>query len=254
MPTVHSLARWLAVIMTILISACDTNKTMQTKDDGTIILQHGTGEARHAILWLHGLGATADDFVPIVPELGLNPELPIRFVFPQAPVRSITINAGMRMPGWYDIGGLNIAAKEDLEGVTESRQTVEALIDEQIALGIPAENIILAGFSQGGAVTYYTAMRTRHKLAGILVLSTYLMFQDDPVLNQNDINLTTPVFASHGRFDPVVPLALGEAAVEKARALGYAVEWKTYPMEHQVMMEQILDIGAWINTVFAGDR
>ncbi len=219
----------------------------------TIELIFPTQDAKpveHAIIWLHGLGATANDFPPIVPHLGLNTERPIRFIFPQAPNRPITINNGFVMPGWYDIKGIELASKEDREGVEESKQAVETLIAEQIELGIPSSNIILAGFSQGGAVTYYTGARSKHKLAGMLTLSTYLVFLDRTEQEQSGKNKNTPIFASHGTQDPVVPLALGQQSAETMQRLGYSVDWQTYPMQHEVSLPQIKAIGSWINKVF----
>lgn len=221
-----------------------------TSQQSSIVLNHGKDEPTHAIIWLHGLGASADDFPPIVPELGLSTDRSIRFVFPQAPDRAITINGGMKMPGWYDIKGMSIEDKQDAEGMTESQATVEALIDQQIAMGIPSEHIILAGFSQGGAVTYFTGIRSKHKLAGLLTMSTYLPFEENTSLERSSENLKTPIFASHGTHDPVVPISLGQSSVEHLTKLGYSVQWQTYPMEHQVVMEQIQEIGVWINTVF----
>ena len=204
----------------------------------------------HAIIWLHGLGASSSDFPPIVPELGLDPKRPIRFVFPQAPNRAITINGGMVMPGWYDIKGADIADKQDAVGMAESKALLDQLIEEQIGLGIKAENIIIAGFSQGGAVTYHTGLRSPHQLAGMLTMSTYLPFADDVNSEHSKANIATPIFASHGTIDPVVPIAMGQHSVAALEALGYQVKWQSYPMEHQVSLQQISDIGNWINSVF----
>lgn len=220
--------------------------------DGTIELIHGAGEVTHAIIWLHGLGATANDFPPIVPQLGLDEARTIRFIFPQAPQRPITINGGMHMPGWYDIKGMSIADKQDAVGMAESQATLNELVESQIAAGIPAHNIIIAGFSQGGAVAYFSAVRSELKLAGVLALSTYLPFAEDTESKQSKVNQSTPIFASHGTHDPVVPISLGKASVDSLTELGYQVLWKTYPMEHTVVLEQIQDIGSWINTVFSG--
>lgn len=217
----------------------------------SIDLNFGEGEPTHAIIWLHGLGATADDFPPIVPELGLDPDRTIRFIFPQAPNRPITINGGMSMPGWYDIKGVNIEDKQDAVGMADSQSTVEGLLAGLVSQGIASENIILAGFSQGGAVTYFTGVRSQHKLAGLLTLSTYLPFEENTQAEQSGKNLDTPIFASHGTYDAIVPIALGKMSVESLEALDYEVKWRTFPMEHQVAMEQIKEIGQWINTVFS---
>lgn len=207
-------------------------------------------KVEHAIIWLHGLGATSSDFPPIVPELGLESKRPIRFIFPQAPNRAITINGGMVMPGWYDIKGVDIGDKQDAIGMAESKATLDKLIDDQIKLGIKSENIIIAGFSQGGAVVYHTGLRSPHKLAGMLTLSTYLPFAENVKAERSETNLNIPIFASHGTIDPVVPIAMGRTSVEALSALGYEIKWQSYPMEHQVSLEQIQDIGNWINAIF----
>ncbi len=211
---------------------------------------HSDKQVQHAIIWLHGLGATASDFPGIVPELGLSADRPIRFIFPQAPNRSVTINGGMHMPAWYDIKGVDIADKQDSVGMNESFNTLDALIQSQVDLGIPSQNIIIAGFSQGGAVTYHTGIRTKHALAGMLTLSTYLPFADQVQQEQSGVNADIPIFASHGTADPVVPVHLGKMSVDTLQALNYQVRWQTYPMQHNVIMEQIKDIGTWINSVF----
>ena len=217
----------------------------------TIELTHGASNPTHAIIWLHGLGATADDFVPVVPYLGLSEAPSIRFIFPQAPDRPITVNGGYVMPGWYDIKGPDLSDKEDLQGMTESQKTLEALITEQVSKGVPSENILLVGFSQGGAVAYYTGVRSSQKIAGILALSTYLPFLDNTEVEHSGVNLSAPMMAMHGKMDPVVPLAAGKLAVDGLTAMGYSVEWKEYPMEHTVIPEQLPEIGAWINSVFS---
>ncbi len=210
---------------------------------------HGTGTATHAVIWLHGLGASADDFYPVVPHLGLASSRCTRFVFPQAPDRPITVNGGYMMPGWYDIKGADIADKQDLAGMRQSQSTLEALISAQVAQGVPSKNIVLAGFSQGGAVAYYTGLRSQHKVAGILALSTYLPFADTLEQEHSGVNLPTPVMAMHGVQDGVVPLALGKQSAEQASALGYCVDWQEYMMEHSVIPEQLTDIGTWLNRV-----
>lgn len=248
-------------ILILVVSGCKQD-TSSSGTAGNIILSNiqtieltfPSNDAKpveHAIIWLHGLGATANDFPPIVPHLDLDASRAIRFIFPQAPDRPITINGGYVMPGWYDIRGLDLASKEDREGIEQSYALIERLIEEQVEQGVPANNIILAGFSQGGAVSYYSATRTQHQLAGVLALSTYLVFLDQTEKEQSKKNLATPVFASHGTQDQVVPLTLGQQSVEYLQGLGYSVDWKTYPMAHEVSLPQIKAIGAWINQVFS---
>lgn len=208
---------------------------------------HGKSTPTHAVIWLHGLGATADDFVPVIPYLGLSEAPTIRFVFPQAPDRPITVNNGHVMPGWYDIKGADITDKEDLPGMTESQAMLEGLIADQVAQGISSDNIILAGFSQGGAVAYYTGIRSSLRLAGILALSTYLPFLRNAKSEQSGVNISMPIMAMHGKQDQVVPISAGKLSADSLKDLGYAVEWKEYPMEHCVIPEQLVEIGAWIN-------
>ena len=220
----------------------------------TIERIYGDKNPTHAVIWLHGLGATADDFVPVIPYLGLSDAHNIRFVFPQAPDRPITVNGGYVMPGWYDIKGRDITDKEDLPGMTQSRNMLEALIAEQVAKGVPSANILLAGFSQGGAVAYYTGIRSSQKLAGILALSTYLPFLSSAREEHSKVNLNSPILAMHGKFDSVVPLSAGKLSADGLTALGYHLEWKEYAMEHSVIPEQLEDIGAWINRLFSKDQ
>lgn len=234
----------------VLFLSLTSHSTSMTLPANSIELIHGDGTPTHSIIWLHGLGASANDFPPIVPELGLSGKQTIRFIFPQAPDRPITINGGMRMPGWYDIKGVSIEDKQDAVGMAESRAMLDAIVETQIESGIASENIILAGFSQGGAVAYFTGVRSQRKLAGLLTLSTYLPFDQNTKAEHSSVNLATPIFANHGTYDGVVPLAMGKQSVDILSELGYSVEWKTYPMEHQLVMEQIKDIGAWINGVF----
>ncbi len=227
------------------------NTDLTSLPAGSIELVHGASDPTHAVIWLHGLGATANDFPPVVPELGLDSQRTIRFIFPQAPNRPITINGGMSMPGWYDIKGMSIEDKQDRAGLSQSQAMIDGLLDDLIDSGIPSKNIIIAGFSQGGAVSYFSGVRSKHKLAGLLTMSTYLPFDEQTQGEQSRVNVDTPIFASHGTHDPVVPIALGEMSVKRLTELGYSVKWQTYPMEHQVVMEQIKHIGRWINSVFA---
>lgn len=254
-------AHYLFLVLFMALVACSQDSSLKSQPGKSILNEtqaielvfpnNSSESVKHAIIWLHGLGATANDFPPIVPHLGLDPSRAIRFIFPQAPDRPITINGGYVMPGWYDIRGLDLSSKEDREGIEQSRAMVEQLISKQIELGVPANNIILAGFSQGGAVSYYTTARSEHKLAGLLALSTYLVFMDQTESEQSKVNLNTPVFSSHGTQDSVVPLALGQQSVEYLQDLGYSVAWQTYPMAHEVSLPQIKAIGEWINQIFA---
>ncbi|MGH8173391.1 MAG: alpha/beta hydrolase [Rhodanobacteraceae bacterium] len=201
---------------------------------------------KHTIIWLHGLGADGNDFKPIVPELVDLKWPPLRFVFPHAPVRAVTINGGMRMRAWYDILGAQIAAKQDEPGIRASIAAVEELIAREAERGVPAQNVILAGFSQGGAIVLAAGVRNATKLAGIVALSTYLPLDASTAAERNATNAALPIFMGHGSFDQVVPQALGEMSRDALVRLGYNVEWHSYPMAHQVSPPEIADLRAWI--------
>lgn len=202
-----------------------------------------------SVIWLHGLGADGNDFVPIVPELGIPASKPVRFIFPHAPVRSVTINNGFRMRAWYDISGADLTNRADLAGVRESQSQVEALVAHEKARGLPASRIVLAGFSQGGAIALYAGLRHAERLAGIIALSTYLVAPDKLGAEGSEANRGLPIFMGHGTADPVVRPEWGEASRRTLVALGYAVEWHTYGMPHSVCMEEVVAIGAWIRRV-----
>jgi phospholipase/carboxylesterase len=202
-----------------------------------------------SVIWLHGLGADGNDFVPIVPELRLPPTLAARFVFPHAPVRAVTINAGMRMRAWYDISAADLTNRADLAGVRQSQAQLEALIERENARGIPAERIVLAGFSQGGAIALYAGVRHAERLAGIMALSTYLISPDALAGEASAANRGAPIFMAHGTADPIVRFQWGEASKRLLEAGGYDVEWHTYRMEHSVCLEEIQAIGAWLGHI-----
>jgi len=200
----------------------------------------------HSIIWLHGLGADGNDFKPIVPELVDRAWPPLRFVFPHAPVRAVTVNGGMRMRAWYDILGAQIAAQQDVAGIRASIAELEALIAREAERGVPSERVILAGFSQGGAVVLAGGVRHASKLAGIIALSTYLPLDATTATERSAANLGAPIFMGHGGFDPVVPQALGLMSRDMLVKLGYDVAWHSYPMAHQVCPPEIADLRAWI--------
>lgn len=197
-----------------------------------------------AVIWLHGLGASGHDFEPVVPELGLPRDAAIRFIFPHAPVMPVTINGGMRMPAWYDIKAMDIDRIVDTEQLGESSSAVARLVDQQIEQGISSDRIIIAGFSQGGAVAYELGLSYPRRLAGIIGLSTY--FATAETVKLSDANRDTPINIYHGTFDPIVPESLGRLSVEKLRAMGYSPAYQTYPMEHSVCLEEVVDIGKFI--------
>jgi len=220
------------------------------KFEQTRYVTWGDEPAQFAVIWLHGLGASSDDFPPVVPYLDLDKSLNIQFVFPNAPDRPVTINGGMQMPAWYDIKSFDIEGRVDREGIVDSMQTLEWHIAQLNEQGIPSEQIIIAGFSQGGAVSYYTLLRSQSTFAGAMLLSTYMPFEHEAAEVKQAANAATPVFAAHGTHDPVVTFDLGEGSVKALQALEYLVEWKTYPIDHSVSMDEIKDIGRWINGVF----
>ena len=204
-----------------------------------------------AVIWLHGLGADGNDFVPIVNEMRLPPSLPIRFVFPHAPVRPVTLNNGFRMRAWYDLSAGDITNRADVAGVLDSQAHIEALIAREKSRGIDARRIILAGFSQGGVIALYTGVRHAERLAGIVALSTYVVLPDRLAEEGSAANRDVPIFMAHGTSDPMVRLEWGEAGRRALVAAGFGVEWHTYPMPHSVVWEEIEAVSAFISRVLA---
>ena len=202
--------------------------------------------ANAAVIWLHGLGADGHDFVPIVPELGLPAGHRIRFIFPHAEVRPVTLNGGMAMRAWYDIATLDRNGAVDDAGIAASRQRLQQRIAREIESGIAAERIVVAGFSQGGAIAYHTALRHRPRLAGLLALSTYLPGAGAVISAEDLTDRSLPMMVMHGAQDPVLPMALGQMAAEQISTLGFTPQWRAYPMAHQVCFEQITEIGRWL--------
>ena len=201
-----------------------------------------------AVLWLHGLGADGHDFEPLVPQLRLPPQLRVRFVFPHAPVRPVTLNMGMRMRAWYDILQLG-GGREDEAGIRESQALLEALIARERRRGVAAQRIVLAGFSQGGAVALHTGLRHAERLAGILALSTYLPLAGSLAPEHSATNLGVPLFMAHGRFDDIIPIERARQSRVALESLGCKVEWREYTMPHAVCGEEIADIAAWLRAV-----
>jgi len=204
----------------------------------------------NSVLWLHGLGADGADFVPIVRELEL-PPVPIRFVFPHAPLQPVTINNGMVMRAWYDILGADLARREDERGVRASQALVEALIAREKSRGTPARRILLAGFSQGGAIALQTGLRHPERLAGVMALSTYVPVAESLAAEAHAENRDVPIFMAHGLYDPIIPVAAARRSRDLLRSLGYDVEWHEYPMPHSVAPPELDDIGAWLRRVLA---
>ncbi len=219
---------------------------MQTPETVEVL----TGETpQGSIIWLHGLGADGHDFEPIVPELRLPADLSLRFVFPHAPVQPVTINGGMAMRSWYDIVSFDSEGRADRAGVLASSAVLEGLIDREIERGIAASKIVVAGFSQGGAVAIHTALQTGHEIAGLMALSTYMALPDDAAnaVSRKDL----PIFMAHGSFDPVLRMEWGRASADRLIEAGYAVDWHEYPMAHAVCPQEIADISHWLSAIYS---
>jgi phospholipase/carboxylesterase len=209
----------------------------------------GSRTAEFGVIWMHGLGANGHDFEPIVPQLTLSPELPVRFVFPHAPNRSVTINGGYVMPAWFDILTLERLDPVDETGILESVEQIHALITREIKRGIPANRIVLAGFSQGGVIALHAALRYPETLAGVIALSTYLPLHHQLTPEIIDANRSTPVFMAHGLYDSVLPFVLGKKSKEFLEAILLNIQWHEYPMDHGVSYEEIQDLGLWLNKI-----
>jgi len=215
-------------------------------------IEHATApNPRHAVIWLHGLGADGNDFAPIVPELVAANWPPLRFVFPHAPVRPITINGGVPMRAWYDISGLEIAQRQDEAGIRASTAQLDELIAREVARGVPVQNIQLAGFSQGGAIVLAGGIRHAQRLGGIIALSTYLPMAEKTDAEASAANRDVPIFMAHGMLDPTISHALGEMSHAYLAQRGYPIDWHAYPMAHQVCMEEIADLRHWLSARFA---
>jgi len=214
----------------------------------SIVIKTGD-QPTHSIIWLHGLGSDGNDFVPIVEKLNLQPNLHTRFVFPHAPMQPVSINNGAVMRAWYDISGQNLISNEDASGISISQSAVEKLINREGQNGIKPENIVLAGFSQGGAIALHTGLRHSDKLAGILVLSSYLPLADMLVTDAHQSNASTQIFMAHGHKDTVISPDLAISSKQKLLELGYGVNWNMYQMEHSVCKDEIADISEWLKKI-----
>jgi len=212
-------------------------------DPQTVEIETGS-EPSASVIWLHGLGADGHDFEPIVPELRLPDTLPLRFVFPHAPVRPVTLNGGMAMRAWYDIISLDRNGPVDAAGINESSALLESLIAREEQRGIDPGRIVLAGFSQGGAIAINTVLRSGRKLAGLMALSTWLALPE--TLQADSVDASTPVFMAHGRFDPMIPMQYGRSAADALVDAGFDVDWHDYPMAHAVCPQEIDDIRNWL--------
>ena len=210
-------------------------------------------EPAGTVIWLHGLGADGWDFVPIVRELPLPEDLALRFIFPHAPVRPVTINGGMEMRAWYDIKMNDIARLPDEEGIRQSQAQVEEIVAREVSRGVPSDRVVLAGFSQGGAIALQTGLRMKQKLAGIIALSTYLPLEESLDAEAAAINKSTPIFIGHGIEDPIVPLRLAELSKSQLERRGYDVTWHTWPMPHAVCAEELEQVAAFLARALGGE-
>jgi phospholipase/carboxylesterase len=202
------------------------------------------------VIWLHGLGADGWDFVPLVRELPLPEDLPLRFIFPHAPVRPVTINNGYEMRAWYDIAMNDIARLPDERGIRESQQMVNQFVARERKRGVDSRHIVLAGFSQGGAIALQAGLRHAERLGGIVALSTYLTLTESLEAEASPANKTIPIFMAHGTQDPIIPLSLAEASAKKLRELRYEVEWHTYPMQHAVAAEEVQAVAGFLARIY----
>lgn len=215
-----------------------------------IEIETGSNPQR-AVIWLHGLGADGNDFAPVVPEFRLDNFPAIRFIFPHAPVQPVTINNGMAMRAWYDIFTPDLIRREDETGLRNSEAAIRALIAQENVRGIPSDQIVLAGFSQGCALTLQTGLRLDERLAGMICLSGYLPLLNKTSAERHSANQNTPIFMAHGTMDPVVDIARGKASRDALTDLGYDITWKTYPMPHSVCLEEINDVATFLRQVLA---
>lgn len=223
----------------------------------TELLRHlelGPADATASVIWMHGLGASMHDFPPVIPHLGLPDGASVRFVFPNAPSIPVTLNMGMVMPAWYDILGMDLRTRHDEAGIRSSAVHIERLVARERERGVAANRIVLAGFSQGGAMALHTGLRHAERLAGIMVLSAYLVLPETVAAERTQANADTPILQCHGTRDPMVAEARGSAARDALTELGYTVEYETWPMQHEVCLEEIQRIGEWLRRVLELDE
>jgi len=226
--------------------------TYRLQEHSNEVLLIPTAKAPSAsVIWLHGLGADGQDFVPIVPQLRLPANLGVRFVFPHAPVRAVSLNQGMKMRAWYDITQLSRGAAEDVGGISDSSVRLSEYLRRERDQGIPANRIVIAGFSQGGAMALHSGLRFAERLAGVLALSTYLPLCDRLALEASAANRDIPILMCHGRYDPIVSIELALSSREALLQQGFAVQWREYPMRHEVCTAEIDDIAQWLRQLLA---
>jgi phospholipase/carboxylesterase len=207
-------------------------------------------EHQYSVIWLHGLGADGHDFEGLIPQLHLTAEANIHFIFPNAPIQAVTINGGMTMRSWYDILESSLERQVDIDGIYQSADLIHGLISQEINQGIPSENILLAGFSQGGVIALHSGLRYPHKLAGIVALSSYLPTIEPLKVERSIANNAVPLFMAHGIIDPIVAIESGKSAFDALKSMGYSIEWHDYLMEHSLCNEEITHLSAFMNSIF----
>ena len=222
---------------------------MSEKKLETLVVEPPSRRAEACVLWFHGLGADYNDFVGIVPELNLDPLLNVRFIFPNAPMRPITLNGGLVMRAWYDICAMDLSVREDEAGIRSSEAFIHRLIEDQIKNNISPQKIILVGFSQGGALALHTGVRYPQRLGGVASLSGYLVLSDLLKKEKHEANQSLSIFMAHGIVDPVVPYVLGQRSLTFLKGAGFSPKWHTYPMGHQVCPQELVDLSSWIHNV-----
>jgi len=220
--------------------------THRLEESADAVVLAPAAPAAASVIWLHGLGADGHDFVPIVPELKLPAEPAVRFIFPHAPIRPVTLNNGMRMRAWYDLRTLTAEGRADESGIRESAARLGEYVARERAAGVASTRIVVAGFSQGGAVALHAGLRHAEPLGGILALSSYLALAASLPAERSESNRATPILMCHGLYDPVLSHSLGVMSRDALQALGYKVEWKEYPMQHQVCLPEIQDVSRWL--------
>ncbi len=223
------------------------------KNNHPAVILEPQGDHKASVIWLHGLGADGHDFEPVIPALQLPQDHGIKFIFPHAPERPVTINGGMVMRAWYDIKEMDLRKREDADGIEESRQILEGFIKAEKDAGIPTEKILLAGFSQGGVVILHTGLRYSEPLAGLLALSTYLAMPDTLSAEADSANAKIPIFMAHGTMDPIIPIQQGKNSADQLKKGDYSVDWHEYPIQHAVSLEEIEEIGRWITVRLNSD-
>lgn len=228
-----------------------SNEPAPAPDQENAVTIEPSGAHRASVIWLHGLGADGHDFEPIVPELQLEPALGVRFVFPHAPERPVTINGGATMRAWYDVQSPDLTRMEDIAGIEAAGEYLQQLIDTEIERGIPGHKIVVAGFSQGGAVALHGGLRYNRPLAGIVGLSCYLPLPGQLTAQADPANRPTPILMMHGNNDPIIPISQGRESRDCLIEAGYDVTWRDYPMAHSVCLEEITEIGEWFNRLLA---